>query len=46
MFDTIQQTFVVKQSISCAELDEFKYVELIYYKVGQALLKTGARITK
>ena len=36
----------LNQSVSCVELDEFNYVELIYYKVGQSLSKTGARITK
>ena len=32
--------------MSCAELDEFNYFELIRYKVGQSLLKTGARIVR
>ena len=30
--------------MSCAEHDEFNYVELIFYKVGQSL--TVSRITK
>ena len=37
---------MVNRSVSCAELDEFNYVELIYYKVELSLLKAGASITK
>ena len=38
-------TFVLNRSVSCAEIDEFSYVELIYYKIDQPL-QTDARIAK
>lgn len=42
----LYKTFVLNKSVNYAELDEFSYVQLIYYKVGQSLLGSGAGITK
>ena len=44
-FGTTEQAFLVNRSVGCAELDEFNYVELIYCKIWQSLLQTGARVT-
>ena len=41
-----KKAFVVNRSINYTELDKFNYTELIYYKVVQSLLQTGASIIK
>ena len=37
---------MLNQSVNCIELDEFNYLELMYYKIGQSLLQNGTGIRK